>query len=105
MSFKAIYTRTISVKDHQLGEAMEICNGLAEVRKKHYPTSHVFFSFQIGGNPRTIRETVIGEMFGDDDERDSNMSADPKFIELQEKSKDVFVEGTIQDEIRYVFAD
>jgi hypothetical protein len=44
-------------------------------------------------------------MFGDDDERDSNMSADPKYIELQEKSKDVFVEGTIQDEIRYVFND
>jgi hypothetical protein len=84
---------------------MEICNGLAEVRKKHFPTSHVFFSFQVGGNPRTIRETLIGEMFGDDDERDSNMSADPKYIELQEKSKDVFVEGTIQDEIRYVFTD
>jgi len=33
------------------------------------------------------------------------MSADPKYIELQEKSKDVFVEGTIQDEIRYVFTD
>jgi len=64
-----------------------------------------FFSFQVGGNPRTIRETLIGEMFGDDDERDSNMSADPKYIELQEKSKDVFVEGTIQDEIRYVFTD
>ena len=45
MSFKAIYTRTISVKDHKLGEAMEICNGLAEVRKKHYPTSSCLFFF------------------------------------------------------------
>ena len=50
---KAIYTRTIGVYDDKLGEAMEISKGLAEVRKKHYPDHEVYFSFQIGGNPRT----------------------------------------------------
>ena len=55
---KAIYTRTIGVYDDKLGEAMEISKGLAEVRKKHYPDHEVYFSFQIGGNPRTVRETL-----------------------------------------------
>ena len=55
---KAIYTRTIGVYDEKLGEAMEISKGLAEVRKKHYPDHEVYFSFQIGGNPRTVRETL-----------------------------------------------
>ena len=55
---KAIYTRTIGVYDDKLGEAMEISKGLAEVRKKHYPDHEVYFSFQIGGNPRTVRETT-----------------------------------------------
>ena len=61
---KAIYTRTIGVYDHKLSEAMEIAKGLAEVRKKHYPDHEVYFSIQIGGNPRAIRETVIGELRG-----------------------------------------
>ena len=56
---KAIYTRTIGVYDEKLGEAMEISKGLAEVRKKHYPDHEVYFSFQIGGNPRTVRETLM----------------------------------------------
>ena len=56
---KAIYTRTIGVYDDKLGEAMEISKGLAEVRKKHYPDHEVYFSFQIGGNPRTVRETLV----------------------------------------------
>ncbi len=85
---------------------MEISKGLAEVRKKHYPDHEVYFSFQIGGNPRTVRETLVGEQFTDKAfENDQNMSADPKFIELQKKMKGVFKEGTIQDEMRMVFND
>ena len=34
---KVIYTRTMRVKDDSLGKAMEIGQGLAKVRKKHYP--------------------------------------------------------------------
>ena len=63
---KAIYTRTFRVKDDMLGKAMEIGQGLAKVRKKYYPKHQVYFSFQIGGDPRTIRETLIGTMFEDD---------------------------------------
>ena len=102
---KAIYTRTIGVYDDKLGEAMEISKGLAEIRKKHYPDHEVYFSFQMGGDPRTIRETLIGPMFEGDNDADANMSADPKFIELQKKMKGVFKEGTIQDEMRMVFND
>ena len=87
---KAIYTRTIGVYDDKLGEAMEISKGLAEVRKKHYPDHEVYFSFQIGGNPRTVRETLVGEQFTDKAfENDQNMSADPKFIEGTEVSKPI----------------
>ena len=60
---KVIYTRTMRVKDDGLGKAMEIGKGLAAVRKKHYPNHDVYFSFQMGGDPRTIRETLIGTMF------------------------------------------
>ena len=103
---KAIYTRTIGVYDDKLGEAMEISKGLAKVRKKHYPDHEVYFSFQIGGNPRTVRETLVGEQFNYKAfENDTNMTADPEFIELQKKMKDVFKEGTIQDEMRMVFND
>ena len=64
------------------------------------------FSFQVGGNPRTVRETLVGEQFTDKAfENDQNMSADPKYIELQKKMKNVFKEGTIQDEMRVVFND
>jgi len=62
---QAIYTRTMRVKDDGLGKAMEICQGLAKVRKKYYPKHQIYFSFQIGGDPRTIRETLIGTMFED----------------------------------------
>jgi hypothetical protein len=52
---QAIYTRTMRVKDDMLGKAMEIGKGLAKVRKKYYPKHGIYFSFQIGGDPRTIR--------------------------------------------------
>ena len=103
---KVIYTRTMRVKDDGLGKAMEIGKGLAAVRKKHYPNHDVYFSFQMGGDPRTIRETLIGTMFEDDNfEADQKMSADKKYQNLQKQLKKVAVEGTIQDEIRYVFSE
>jgi hypothetical protein len=67
------------VKDDMLGKAMEIGKGLAKVRKKYYPKHGIYFSFQIGGDPRTIRETVIGPMFEGDNEADAKMSADKKY--------------------------
>ena len=70
----AIYTRTIRVKDDMLGKAMEIGKALAKVRKKYYPKHAIYFSFQIGGDPRTIRETLIGPMFEGDNEADAKMS-------------------------------
>ena len=62
-NMKGIYSRTFTVQDDKLNDAMEICKGLAEVRKVHFPDSQSYFSFQIGGNPRSFRETLIGEMF------------------------------------------
>ena len=48
----------------------------------------------------------MGEQFTDKAfENDTNMSADPEFIELQKKMNGVFKEGTIQDEMRMVFND
>ena len=102
---QAIYTRTIRVKDDMLGKAMEIGTGLAKVRKKYYPKHAIYFSFQIGGNPRSFRETLIGEMFDGDYDKDMAMSADPKYIELQEKLSKVMVHGTMQDEMRMIFTD
>ena len=103
---KVIYTRTMRVKDDGLGKAMEIGKGLAAVRKKHYPNHDVYFSFQMGGDPRTIRETLIGTMFEDDNfEADQKMSADKKYQNLQKQLKKVAVEGTIQDEMRYIFSE
>ena len=55
---------------------MEVGKGLAAVRKKHFPNHEVYFSFQMGGDPRTIRETLIGTMFEGDNDSDANMSAD-----------------------------
>ena len=102
---KTIYTRTIGVYDDKLGEAMEISKSLAEVRKKHYPNHEVYFSFQIGGNPRTVRETLVGEQFTDKAfENDQNMSADPKFVELQKKMKGVFKEGITISTILFTIA-
>ena len=103
---QAIYTRTMRVKDDSLGKAMEICQDLAKVRKKYYPKHQIYFSFQIGGDPRTVRETMIGTMFEDDNfEADQKMSADKKYQNLQKQLKKVTVEGTIKDEIRYIFSE
>ena len=77
---KVIYTRTMRVKDDGLGKAMEIGKGLAAVRKKHYPNHDVYFSFQMGGDPRTIRETLIGPMFEGDNEADASASLSPSNI-------------------------
>jgi hypothetical protein len=66
---------------------------------------HSYFSFQIGGNPRSFRETLIGEMFDGDFDKDMAMSADPKYIELQEKLSHVMVHGSMQDEMRMIFTD
>ena len=101
---QAIYTRTMRVKDDMLGKAMEIGKGLAKVRKKYYPKHGIYFSFQIGGDPRTIRETVIGPMFEGDNDADAKMSADPEYIKLLEQLKEVAIEGTIKDEIRPIFS-
>ena len=102
---KVIYTRTMRVKDDGLGKAMEIGKGLAAVRKKHYPNHDVYFSFQMGGDPRTIRETLIGPMFEGDNQADAKMSADKKYQGLQKQLKKVAVEGTIQDEMRFIFSE
>ncbi|MDA8537137.1 hypothetical protein N9K55_00320 [Candidatus Pelagibacter bacterium] len=101
---KAIYTRTMRVKDDSLDKAMEIGKGLAAVRKKYFPNHEVYFSFQMGGDPRTIRETLIGTMF-EGDGSDENMSADPEYQKLQKQLKDVAIEGTIEDEIRPIFSE
>ena len=75
-----------------------------QLEKKHYPNHDVYFSFQMGGDPRTIRETLIGPMFEGDNDADANMSADPEYIKLQEQLKEVAIEGTIEDEIRPIFS-
>ena len=102
---QVIYTRTMKVKDDSLGKAMEIGKGLAKIRKKYYPKHGIYFSFQIGGDPRTIRETLIGPMFEGDNESDTKMSADKKYQKLQMQLKKVAVEGTIKDEIRVIFSE
>ena len=102
---QAIYTRTMRVTDDGLGKAMEICQGLAKVRKKYFPKHGIYFSFQVGGNPRSIRETVIGPMFEGDNDGDAKMSADKKYQGLQKQLKKVAVEGTIEDEIRVIFSE
>ena len=104
-NMKGIYSRTFTIQDDKLNEAMEICKGLSEVRKVHFPDSHCYFSFQIGGNPRSFRETLIGEMFDGDYDKDMAMSSDPKYIELQGKLSKVMVHGTMQDEMRMIFTD
>ena len=43
---QAIYTRTMRVTDDGLGIAMEICQGLAKVRKKFFPKQ--FVPYEIG---------------------------------------------------------
>ena len=102
---QAIYTRTMRVKDDSLGKAMEIGQGLAKIRKKFYPKHQIYFSFQVGGDPRTIRETLIGSMFEGDNNADAKMSADKKYQSLQNQLKKVAVEGTIKDEMRVIFSE
>ena len=75
-NMKGIYSRTFTVQDDKLNDAMEICKGLAEVRKVHFPDSQSYFSFQIGGNPRSFRETLIGEMFDGDYDKDMKLCED-----------------------------
>jgi hypothetical protein len=49
---------------------------------------------------------MIGTMFEDDNfEADQKMSADKKYQNLQKQLKKVTVEGTIKDEIRYIFSE
>ena len=43
---KAIYTRTMKVKDDMLGKAMEIGKGLAKVRKKYFQNTTFIFHFK-----------------------------------------------------------
>ena len=103
---QAIYTRTMRVTDDGLGKAMEICQGLAKIRKKYFPKHQIYFSFQVGGDPRTIRETIVGTMFEDDNfEQDAKMSADKKYQSLQKQLKKVAVEGTIKGEVRVIFSE
>ena len=65
-NMKGIYSRTFTVQDDKLNDAMEICKGLAEIRKVHFPDSQSYFSFQIGGNPRSFRETLICLLYTSD---------------------------------------
>ena len=102
---QAIYTSTIRVNDDSLGKAIKIGQGLAKIRKKYFPKHGIYFSFQIGGDPRTIRETVIGPMFEGDNKADAKMSADKKYQSLQNQLKKVAVEGTIKDEMRVIFSE
>ena len=95
-----IYTRTIGVHMSKLNEAMEIAKEQAAIQKEHSGVE-VYVSFQMGGNTRTIRWMTIGEM---DKlmEADAKFSADPRMIASLKKMEDVFVDGTMQDEMRYV---
>ena len=54
---------------------------------------------------RTIRKTVIGPMFEGDNQGDAKMSADKKYQSLQKQLKKVAVEGTIEDEMRFIFSE
>ena len=63
------------------------------------------FHFKLVADPRTIRETVIGPMFEGDNDSDAKMSADKKYQSLQKQLKKVAVEGTIEDEMRFIFSE
>ena len=90
--------------EHKIGNISAKSDGVTY--EAAVPADHeVYFSFQMGGDPRTIRETLIGAMFEGDNEADANMSADPEYQKLLEQLKDVAIEGTIQDEIRPIFSE
>ena len=95
-----IYTRTMGVHMNKLNEAMEIAKEQAAVQKEHSGLD-VYVSFQIGGNPRTIRWMTMGEM-DKMMEADAKFSADPRYISSLKKMDGVFVDGTMKDEMRYV---
>jgi hypothetical protein len=44
-------------------------------------------------------------MFEGDNQADAKMSADKKYQNLQKQLKKVAVEGTIEDEIRFIFSE
>ena len=95
-----IYTRTISVRMNKLDEAMKIAKEQASIQKEHSGID-VHVSFQMGGNPRTLRWMTMGEM-DKMMEADAKFSADPRYIASLKKMEGVFVDGTMQDEMRYV---
>ena len=95
-----IYTRTIGVHMNKLDEAMEIAKEQASIQKEHSGID-VYVSFQMGGNPRTLRWMSMGEM-DKMMEADVKFSADPRYIASLKKMEGVFVDGTMQDEMRYV---
>ena len=95
-----IYTRTIGVHMNKLDEAMEIAKEQASIQKEHSGVD-VYVSFQMGGNPRTIRWMTMGEM-DKMMEADAKFSADPRYIASLKKMEGVFVDGTMKDEMRYV---
>ena len=63
---------------HKLGEAMEIAKEQAAIQKEHAGVE-VYVSFQLGGNPRTVRWMTMGEM-DKMMEADAKFSADPRYI-------------------------
>jgi len=95
-----IYTRTIGVHMNKLDQAMEIAKEQASIQKEHSGID-VFVSFQMGGNPRTLRWMSMGEM-DKMMEADAKFSADPRYIASLKKMEGIFVDGTMQDEMRYV---
>ena len=95
-----IYTRTIGVHMHKLDQAMEIAKEQASIQKEHSGID-VYVSFQMGGNPRTLRWMSMGEM-DKMMEADAKFSADPRYIASLKKMEGVFVDGTMRDEMRYV---
>ena len=96
-----IYTRTMGVHMNKLDQAMEIAKEQASIQKEHSGID-VHVSFQIGGNPRTLRWMSMGEM-DKMMEADAKFSADPRYIASLKKMEGVFVDGTMQDEMRFAF--
>tara|TARA_Y100000590_G_C15676316_1_gene998175 strand:- start:265 stop:537 length:273 start_codon:yes stop_codon:yes gene_type:complete len=86
---------------NKLGEAMEIAKEQAAIQKEHAGVE-VYVSFQLGGNPRTVRWMTMGEM-DKMMEADAKFSADPRYIASLKKMEGVFVDGTMKDEMRFVF--
>ena len=84
---------------NKLDEAMEIAKEQASIQKEHSGID-VYVSFQIGGNPRTLRWMTMGEM-DKMMEADAKFSADPRYLAALKKMDGVFVDGTMKDEMRY----